>query len=121
MQDRSVQLVDARREPRLPVHWRASLQLPDGRRIDVRIKDISDSGMGLIARDAVPAGATLRIAVQVPDPGGAARGTEVAGEVKVAYAVMRGYEFGVGAVWVERAPEARALMSRWIARLRHAD
>jgi PilZ domain len=117
MQDRSVQLVDARREPRLAVHWRARLLLPDGRGIDVRIKDISDSGMGLTARDAVPAGTTLSITVQVPDPGGTARATEVAGQVKVAYAVLRGYEFGVGTIWVEREPQARALMSRWIAKL----
>jgi hypothetical protein len=122
MQDRSVQLVDARREPRLSVHWRARLQLPDGRSIDVRITNISESGMGLIAREAVPAGATLPIAVQVPDPSGVTRATEVAGRVKVAYAVVRGYEFGVGLVWVERGQQERALMSRWITRLlRNAD
>ena len=112
--------IDARREPRVNVYWRARLQLPDGRCLEVRVKDISESGLGLIARDAVPAGATLAIALRVPDPGGSAEMTELVGQVKVAYAAMRGYEFGVGLIWVERAHPARALLSRWIAKLRYA-
>ena len=113
-------LIDAGREPGFNVHWRARLLLPDGRAIDVRVKDISDSGMGLTSRDPVPAGATLAIALRVPDPGGSAAMTEISGQVKVAYAALRGYEFGAGLIWVERTDATRALISRWIAKLRYA-
>jgi hypothetical protein len=112
-------LFDARREQRYAVHWRGRMQLPGGRVIELRLKDISDSGMGMTASDAVPSGATLAIVVRVPDPGGSAQMTEVGGTVQTAYVAMRGYDFSVGAIWVERDEAGRELMSRWIGRLRH--
>jgi hypothetical protein len=112
------QLFEARREPRYAVHWRGRLQGPGGRVIDLRVKDISDSGMGLTTSEAVPTGATLAIALRVPDPGGSAQTTEVSGTVQTAYVVMRGYDFNVGVIWVERSDTGRELMSRWIGKLR---
>jgi hypothetical protein len=114
-------LFDARREPRFHVHWRGRLQLQGGRVIELRLKDISESGMGLVTSDAVPSAATLAIALRVPDLGGSAQTTEVSGTVQTAYVAMRGYEFSVGAIWVERNDADRELMSRWIGRLRHCS
>lgn len=116
---RSTQL-DARREPRFNVHWRGRLQLPEGRVVEVRLKDISESGMGMTATEAVSSGAMLKVSVRVPDPGGSAQMTEVAGTVQTAYVAMRGYEFSVGVIWVERSDAGRELLSRWIARLRYS-
>jgi hypothetical protein len=111
-------LIDARREPRYPVHWRAGLKLPNGRIVELRVKDISESGMGLVATEAVPsAAATLEVRVRVPDPGDPAQAVDVAGKVKVAYVAMRGYEFAVGMTWVERDEADRELMSRWMRKL----
>jgi PilZ domain len=115
---RSMQL-DARREPRFAVHWRGRMQLPDARVIEMRLKDISESGMGMTAAEAVPSGAMFEVSVRVPDPGGSAQMTEVTGTVKIAYVAMRGYEFSVGVVWVDRDDAGRELMSRWIGRLRY--
>jgi c-di-GMP-binding flagellar brake protein YcgR len=114
--ERSTQ-IDARREPRFPVHWRAGLKLPDGRIIELRVKDISESGMGFVANEAVPPAATLEIRVRVPDPGNSAQTVDVAGTVKVAYVAMRGYEFAVGVTWAERTEADRALMSRWMRKM----
>jgi PilZ domain len=115
--ERSMQ-IDARREPRYPVHWRAGLKLPIGRIIELRVKDISESGMGLVATEAVPsAAATLEVRVRVPDPGNPAQAIDVAGKVKVAYVAMRGYEFAIGVTWVERDGAGRELMSRWMRKL----
>jgi hypothetical protein len=113
------QLFDARREPRYAVHWRGRMQLPDGRVIELRSKNMSESGMGITASEAVPSGATLAIAVRVPDPAGSAQVTEVIGTVQTAYVAMRGYEFSVGTIWVERDEAGRELMSRWIGKLRN--
>jgi PilZ domain len=113
-------LFDARREPRYSVHWRGRVQLPGRRVIELRLKDISESGMGLITSEAVPSGATLAIAVRVPDPGGSAQTSEVTGTVQTAYVALRGYDFNVGVIWVERDDAGRELMSRWIARLRYS-
>lgn len=112
--------LDARREPRFNVHWRGRLLLPDGRVIELRLKDISESGMGMTAAEAVPSGAMLKVSVRVPDPGGSAQMTEVTGTVQTAYVAMRGYEFSVGVVWVDRDAAGRELMSRWIGRLRYS-
>jgi PilZ domain len=110
-------LFEARREPRFAVHWRGRLQGPGGRTIELRLKDISDSGMGMTTSEAVPTGATLSIALRVPDPAGSAQMTEVSGTVQTAYVAMRGYEFSVGAIWVLRDDAGRELMQRWIGRL----
>lgn len=112
--------IDARREPRFNVHWRGRLRAADGRLIEVRTKDISDSGMGLVAAEAVPTGAMLAVTVRVPDPGGSAQLSEVSGTVQTAYVAMRGYEFIIGVVWVDRSDAGRELMSRWIGRLRYS-
>jgi PilZ domain len=114
--ERSTQ-IDARREPRFPVHWRAGLKLPSGQIIQLRVRDISESGMGFVGDDAVPQGATLEVRVRVPDPGNPAQTVDVAGTVKVAYVAMRGHEFAVGATWVERKDADRELMSRWMRKL----
>jgi c-di-GMP-binding flagellar brake protein YcgR len=110
-------LIDARREPRFPVHWRAGLKLPDGRIIESRVKDISESGMGFVANDAVPPAATLEVRVRVPDPGNPAQWVDVAGTVKVAYVAMRGYEFAFGVTWAERKEADRELLSRWMRKM----
>jgi hypothetical protein len=113
-------LFEARREPRFAVHWRGRLQGPGGRMIELRLKDISDSGMGMTISEAVPAGATLAIALRVPDPAGSAQMIEVSGTVQTAYVAMCGYEFNVGAIWALRTDAGRELMSRWIGRLRRS-
>ncbi len=110
--------VDARREPRYNVHWRARLQLLDGRRIDCRVKDISANGMGLQAAEPVPSGATLAVCVRVPDPGNSAQLSDLSGTVRVAYVAMRGYEFGIGVTWADRDAVGTELLSRWIGKLR---
>ena len=108
---------DSRREPRFNVHWRARAQLPDGPFIELRVKDISDSGMGLAADQPVPAATTLDVCVQVPDPGNPAQMIAVAGKAKVAYVAMRGYEFRIGVTWAERDDAGRELMSRWMRKV----
>jgi PilZ domain len=109
--------IDLRREPRFNVHWRAQVRLPDGPVIELRVKDISDSGMGLAADQPVPAAATLDVCVQVPDPGNPAQMIVVTGKIKVAYVAMRGYEFRIGATWAERDDAGRELMSRWMRKV----
>jgi hypothetical protein len=94
------------------------LKLPNGRIVELRVKDISDSGMGLVATKAVPSAAdTLEVRVRVPDPGSPAQTVDVAGTVKVAYVAMRGYEFAVGVTWVERKETDRELLSRWMRKM----
>jgi PilZ domain len=110
-------LRDARREPRFNVHWRARLQLLNGHGVDVSVKDISGSGMGLVGSELAPADATLAIRVRVPDLRDPAQGIDVAGTVKVAYVALRGYEFAIGVTWIDRSDADRELMSRWIRRL----
>jgi hypothetical protein len=112
--------IDARREPRYNVHWRGRMQLADGRVIELRSRDISESGMGLTAAEAVPSGATLEIALRVPDPGGSAQVTEVCGTAQAVYVALRGYEFIIGVAWVKRSDAGRELMSRWMGRRRYS-
>ena len=114
--ERSTQ-IDGRREPRFNVHWRAGLKLPNGRIIDLRVKDISESGMGLVAAEAVAPSVTLEVRVRVPEPDNPTQAVDVTGTVKVAFVAMRGYDFQIGVTWVDRGDAGRHQMARWMRRM----
>ncbi len=109
--------VDARREARHNVFWKALLKLPNGSTIEVVVKDISESGMGLVVNQPVPKGALLSIILRVPNPANPEQMLAGSGTVKVVYAAMQGDQFGVGAIWVERSEPVRLLLARWLRKL----
>ncbi len=113
----STTAVDARREARHNVFWKALLKLPNGSTIDVVVKDISESGVGLVVNEPVPKGALLSIILRVPNPASPEQMLAGSGTVKVVYAAMKGDQFGLGAIWVERSEPVRLLLARWLRTL----
>ncbi len=113
----SVAEVDARCEARHNVFWRALVKLPNGSTIEVKVKDISQSGMGLVASEPLPKGSTLAIIVRVPNPANAEQMLAGSGTVKIVYAAMQKDHYAVGAVWVERSDAVQKLLARWLRKL----
>ncbi len=111
--------VENRTEPRYNVSWRALLQLPNGQTTEVRVKDISESGMGLVSDLSVPNGRVLSITVGVPDLTDLSRTLAMPGRVQVAFAVMQRHDFRVGARWAELSPAAQQLWRAWVQRMRN--
>ena len=113
--------IDDRTEPRYQVNWRARMTLPDGQVLDVRVQDISQSGVGMLSDVPVQGNTVMNVVMGVPDPDNLARVMGVPVQVHMAYVVLNNHDFRVGGKWVNLQPAARDLLQAWIRRLSFQD
>ncbi|MDQ5897886.1 MAG: hypothetical protein RLZZ592_1542 [Pseudomonadota bacterium] len=113
--------IDDRKEPRYQINWRARMTLPDGQVMDVRLQDISQSGVGMLSDVPVPGNSIISVVMGVPDPDNLARVMGVPVQVHIAYVVLNNHDFRVGGKWVNLNPAARDLLQAWIRRLSFQD
>jgi hypothetical protein len=109
---------DARKEVRARVKWAARVLLADGRVVPLRVRDVSETGIGLAAESPIAAHAVMRIAVAVPHLEVASRFTTVTGSLRTAHCTVRGPDLLYGGTWIELEPAGRDLIRKWIRRLR---
>jgi len=110
--------IDARKEHRVKVSWPARVQLPNGRVVELRVRDLSDSGVGLQTEHHLPSAAVLNFAMAVPGLDDSGRITPVAGSIRTSYVVVKGVDLFCGATWVSLPQDGRELLDKWIRRLR---
>ena len=110
--------IDQRREPRVPVAWPARLDLGGGQVVDVRVRDISESGVGLRCDRPIAVDSHLHITLGVPDLNDPKHLQAVPGRLAIMFVVMSGDEWRVGGQWLELSPPARSLMHQWMQRAR---
>jgi hypothetical protein len=110
--------LENRREQRYKVSWPGRVQLPNGRVVDVRVRDLSPSGLGLLTPVAIPASVTINFAMGVPGLNDPANITAISGKVLTAYSVLQGSDIQCGGTWVQLPPEGRDLIDQWIRRLK---
>jgi hypothetical protein len=108
---------DSRAGQRVKVAWPARMRLSDGRTVALRLRDISETGVGLTSDEPVPVGAVVDLEMDVPALAGGPP-TKVSSVIKTGYAVVRGTEILCGATWERRAPADLAVVNGWIQRLR---
>ena len=109
---------DSRREQRVKVSWPARVQLPNGRVIELRVRDLSESGVGLATTQNIPPNTVLNFAMGVPGLHEAAKITPVTGTIKTTYVVVQGRDLVCGGTWVSLPSDSRELLDKWIRRLR---
>jgi hypothetical protein len=109
---------DARRELRVKVSWPARVQLPSGKVIELRVRDLSESGLGLVTSSHIPPSTVLNFAVGVPGLNEPTRITPVTGTIRTSYVVVQGADLCCGGTWVSLPAESRELLDKWIRRLR---
>lgn len=112
------QQIDSRREPRYNVSWRARIELPDGRHIDAKVRDISENGIGLQSEYCAQARSQLQLTLGVPDLEDPSHILAVPATLKVMFVVMQGHDFRIGGVWANIGPQAQHFMHQWVRRLR---
>jgi hypothetical protein len=110
--------IDQRREPRVPVVWPGRIDLGGGQSMEVRVRDISESGVGLRCDRPIPIDSRLNVTLGVPDLNDPKRLQAVPGALRVMFVVMAGDEWRVGCQWLELSPAGRALMQQWLQRTR---
>ncbi|MEO8299206.1 MAG: PilZ domain-containing protein [Burkholderiales bacterium] len=111
--------IDSRREPRVAVSWRALFRLPDGKTMEVRVRDISESGLGLLSENAIPQNVALDLALAVPDLIDASRTITVIGKLRAVYVVINRHDYRIGAVWAELDNASREMIRQHIKRGRY--
>ena len=109
---------DSRMDLRVKVSWSARMQLPDGRVIELKVRDVSRSGVGLVSDEDIPAGTAVDFEMDVPQPDEGVRITPVKGTIKMtSYTVVQGSEILCGGTW-QAPPAGLELVTLWIKRLR---
>ena len=114
----AVSLSEGRKEQRVKVSWPARVQLPNGKVLELRVRDLSESGVGLVTAQNIPPNTVLNFAVGVPGLHEASRITPVTGTIKTTYVVVKGQDMMCGGMWVSLPAEGRDLLDKWIRRLR---
>jgi hypothetical protein len=110
--------VESRKEPRVKVSWPARVQLPNGRVVELRVRDLSESGVGLLTNASIPANSVLNFAMGVPGLHEPTKITPVTGTIKTTYLVLQGPDLCCGGMWVSLPEDSRQLLNKWIRRLR---
>jgi hypothetical protein len=109
---------DGRKEHRVKVSWPARVQLPGGQVVELRVRDLSESGVGLLTGHHIPASTVLNFAMGVPGLDEATRITPVTATIKTSYVVVQGRDLVCGGTWVSLPADSRDLLDKWIRRLR---
>ena len=109
---------ESRKEHRVKVSWPARVQLPNGRVIELRVRDLSESGVGLLTDFHIPPSTVLNFAMGVPGLNEPTRVTPVTGTIKTTYVVVQGQDLCCGGIWVSLPADGRELLDKWIRRLR---
>ncbi|MGN6527571.1 MAG: hypothetical protein ACTHL8_14375 [Burkholderiaceae bacterium] len=110
--------VEARKEVRVRVKWAARVLLADDRVVPLTVRDVSETGVGLVAESPIASHAVMRIAVAVPHLEVPSRFTTVTGSFRTAHCTVSGPDLLYGGIWVELEPAGRDLIRKWIRRLR---
>ena len=109
---------ESRKEQRVKVSWPARVQLPNGKVVDLRVRDLSESGVGLLTDTSIPANSVLNFAMGVPGIHDPAKITPVTGTIKTTYLVLQGRDLCCGGMWVSLPEDSREMLNKWIRRLR---
>ena len=109
---------EGRKEQRVKVSWPARVQLPNGKVVDLRVRDLSESGVGLLTTQHIPPSTVLNFAMGVPGLNEATRIVPVTGTIKTTYVVVKGQDLFCGGMWVSLPPDSREMLDKWIRRLR---
>ena len=109
---------DSRTDLRVQVSWPARMRTPDGRVVDLQVRDLCEGGVGLTSDEPIPAHPVVDFEMDVPPLDARGEATPVKGTIKPTYAIAHGSRILCGGTWVQAPPAELELVTRWIERLR---
>ena len=107
---------DSRAKLRVQVSWPARMQLPDGRVIALKVRNVSEGGVGLMSDEDIPARTVVDFEMGVPQLDEGGKVTPVRGTIRTTYTVLHGSESLCGGTW-QAPPAGLELVNLWIERL----
>lgn len=104
---------DSRTDLRVDVCWPARMRLPGGHVIELKVRNVSEGGVGLMSEERIPADTVVNFEMDVPplDEGGVI--TSVKGTIKTTYTVAQGSQVLCGGIW-QAPPAGLGLVRMWI-------
>ena len=109
---------DSRTKLRVEVSWPARMRLANGEVIDLLVRNISETGVGLTSDEHVPARTVVNFEMEVPPLVEGGRVALVEGTIKTTYTDVHGSKILFGGTWVQVPADGLELVSRWVERLR---
>lgn len=108
---------ESRTNLRVEVSWPGRMQLPDGRFIELKVRNISEGGVGLMSAEDIPAYTVVNLEMGVPQPDEGGKITQVKGAIRTTYTVVHGSQILCGGIW-QAPPAGLELVTMWLGRLR---
>ena len=108
---------DSRTNLRVEVSWPARMRLPDGHVIELKVRNISEGGVGLMSDGHIPAHTVVNFEMGVPPLGEGGEITPVKGTIKTTYTVVHGSGTLCGGPGKD-PPAGLELVIMWIKELR---
>ena len=105
-----------RAEPRCAVRWRGQVQMADGRRLAVRIVDISASGAGLMGDDKLTLRESVFLDAEVPRLPAMDGYATQRWRATVMFQTFTSGTLRAGLKFEDLTPEQEALLQAWIGR-----
>ncbi|HEX7688620.1 MAG TPA: hypothetical protein VF453_12990, partial [Burkholderiaceae bacterium] len=102
---------DSRTGRRVEVSWPARMRLPGGRVIGLRVRNVSEAGVGLASDEPIPADTVVDLEMTVPALDGRGDGTSVEVAIRTTYTVAQGTAILCGGTWMRRPPASLALVN----------
>ncbi len=107
---------DSRTHFRVDVSWPARMQLPNGRVIELKVRNVSERGVGLVSDEDIPAHAVVDFEMDVPQSEKVGAATAVKGTIKTTYTVAQGSGIFCGGIW-QVPPIDLQVVKAWLERL----
>ena len=104
---------DSRAGRRIEVSWPARLQLPDGRVLSLTVRNVSESGVGVVSDSHIPPDTIVSFEMDVPPRDAGGVGACVKGTIKTTYVVVQGAEILCGGTW-QAPPAGVEIVNAWI-------
>ena len=106
--------VDARGSARVNAHWRARVLISPESFIEGRTANVSEGGVSLLLDRRFPDGASLTVALAVPDTTDRTRLNPLTAQVRVIFNVASGDLFRLGLQFTQISDEGRQAIRRWV-------
>lgn len=110
---------DSRGKLRVEVSWPARMRLPGGDLLALKVRNVSEGGVGLVGDGRIPADTVVDFEMDVPPLDGAGQAIAVRGTLRTTYKVGHGPEILCGATW-QGPPAGVDLVKLWIDALRRS-
>jgi hypothetical protein len=108
---------DSRTNQRVDVAWPARMHLPDGRVIELKVRNVSVCGVGLTSDEPIPDYTVVHFEMGVPQPDDGNTVARVKGTIRTTYTMVHGSQILIGGSW-QAPPAGLDLVQQWIQRLR---